>query len=131
MQEQRKNINKVLLWLTGLLFLSHGLLPHHHHFDSVFAHAENQQQEGHTAKHSGEIPAHCHAFNMLIIEKPGISGISTAGKVAHSDFVANNDDHFCVNKNNSGGSKLFNRHDIPLALIFPDNSPTRGSPAFT
>lgn len=69
MHKRMKITHLLFIWLTGPMFFAHGI-THHHHFDSVFEHS---QQCGHDDGHSENNPAHCHAFNDLIVDKTTVS----------------------------------------------------------
>jgi len=43
MRKRIKNINLLLMWLIGLMFFTHAVIPHQHHFDSIYEH----NQEAH------------------------------------------------------------------------------------
>ena len=62
----KKNIGMLTIILTSIMFASHEIIPHHHHFDSVYSHVsdstndcdgkENNKEQDHNR-------IHCHAFN--------------------------------------------------------------------
>ena len=57
-------------FLAGLIILAHAVVPHHHHFDSVETHPENQECENtRPDKHNENPDTHCHALNLIISEK--------------------------------------------------------------
>ena len=71
MSIHRKNIKILIVWLAGLIITAHGIVPHHHHFDSVFSHVENEPcTPGHDEEEKQEEDGsqHCHAFNESIID---------------------------------------------------------------
>ncbi len=120
-----KNINLLFLWLTGLLFFSHGITPHHHHFDSVFEHG---RQTGHPDEHSEDSPLHCHSFNDLAVDKTGVSTINISIPESFKTIISGNDMHLRVIANPSGKITVANQDDAPPEVAFVKNSPTRGSP---
>ncbi len=65
---QRKNkIKMLLLILLGLVFSMHSFIPHHHHFDSLFGHLQNETKE-HSEEHHSDKTSHCHAFNESFVD---------------------------------------------------------------
>jgi len=65
---QKKNkIKMLLLILLGLIFSMHSFIPHHHHFDSLFGHLQNETKE-HSEEHHEDKTSHCHAFNESFVD---------------------------------------------------------------
>lgn len=65
-----KNISIALVWLAGLILFNHAVLPHHHHFDSLFSHQNNTECSNSQSEEQNEdSDSHCHAFNDIIFEK--------------------------------------------------------------
>ena len=123
--QKRKHINLLFIWLTGLMFFTHGITPHHHHFDSVFEHS---QQAGHADEHSEDNPLHCHAFNDLTIDKAGISSNRISFVPLLLAVIAEGE----IQQQTAGqahGLLLFSHgKDGTTTSGFLINSPTRGSP---
>jgi hypothetical protein len=58
------------LWLAGLIFIAHLVLPHDHHIAGTLSNQdENCPDSNSTAHHHPGFPVHCHAFNDLASEK--------------------------------------------------------------
>ena len=109
-----------------LMILMHALIPHHHHFDSVF---EHNQQTGQASQHSEDNPLHCHAFNELVTDKTVIS-VNNVSPVDDLSIVISDDDfRLRVTEIPVDAVIAINRDMNPAGEIFPENSPTRGSPA--
>lgn len=123
MQKRIVNINLIFIWLTGLMFFSHGVTPHHHHFDSLFEHSDS-------SGHSDDNPSHCHAFNDLVADNTGIS-ISNFSIYNNITGLFPENDSYFRNTENSFGIINWSKQDNRLIKsVFPESSPTRGSPAF-
>jgi len=65
----------LLLLLAFFAYLSHAMVPHHHH-DGVLRHTEesncthsHDHEDAASHDHEEEAPLHCHAFNNLVFEK--------------------------------------------------------------
>ncbi len=70
MRKTAKYITNFILFFCGIIILSHGIIPHDHHFelfhsDKAKTLCENEIQE----KHGHDTALHCHAFNLLTLEK--------------------------------------------------------------
>ena len=120
MRKKTENIRLVFVWITGLFLLSHGIIPHHHHFDSVYDHRQqsNQQEE--------DNPLHCHAFNHLVPEK-------TTGHNVNILPVAVVDSDYCFDSINEPGN-IFQDYFVKIFVYkypYLKHSPTRGSPLFS
>ncbi|MDF1547387.1 MAG: hypothetical protein P1P88_06175 [Bacteroidales bacterium] len=63
----KKSIRKsMILFLSFGLFMmiGHGIIPHHHHSDSIYSHKESHcPTDKQDQKSRQEAPFHCHAFN--------------------------------------------------------------------
>ena len=70
MEIYRKNIKILIVGFIGLMVAAHEIVPHHHHYDSLYSHEEydtcspdhdkqEKQQDG---------SEHCHAFNESIVD---------------------------------------------------------------
>lgn len=69
-----KNTGLFLLWLAGLVIFSHEIIPHHHHFHSVYTSSHFNHHEDCEQTHEGDEPFdgsdyHCHAFNDITVER--------------------------------------------------------------
>lgn len=65
-----KHTSKFLILIAGIIIFAHAVVPHHHHFDSIEAHADNLECENtRHDKHNENPDTHCHAFNLIISEK--------------------------------------------------------------
>jgi hypothetical protein len=84
-QDNKTTIYSIELWTQSIIFepsmmkrrsiaflfagiltviLGHGMVPHHHHFDSILSHPNcRQQDQGTHDRHPGDPKSHCHAFN--------------------------------------------------------------------
>ncbi|MCF6171347.1 MAG: hypothetical protein L3J66_10255 [Bacteroidales bacterium] len=125
MQKRTNKIQLLFIWLTGLMFFAHGITPHHHHFDSVFGH---HQQENHTDEPPENIPAHCHAFNDLVIVTTGVSISNISISYNFSAFILESDLQLSLAENSFSGIPISHREQHPPEKVFLKNSPTRGSP---
>jgi hypothetical protein len=77
MTKKGKNIAIVLLWLAGLVIFSHEVIPHHHHFHSVYTHNHATHGDGCDHSHEEGEPFddgsnHCHAFNDITVERQSV-----------------------------------------------------------
>jgi hypothetical protein len=77
-----KHIPVLLLWLAGLTLTAHQLIPHDHCINDPFSKCQAPLSNSH---HKSGFPAHCHAFNDLIMEKLRPDYISHNTQV---DFIA-------------------------------------------
>ena len=122
MHKRRKKIKLSLVWLIGLMLFSHAVIPHHHHFDSVFEHSQE-------TNHSDEKSQHCHAFNDLY----AIDIVVSFNNISINDnilFIISNsdlDDWVLFSEKKTDTDK---KRDIPPEEKYFNNSPTRGSPIF-
>jgi len=66
----RKNIKILIVWLAGLMITAHEIVPHHHHYDSIYSHEEydpcNSGRDQQEKQEDGS--EHCHAFNESIVD---------------------------------------------------------------
>jgi len=120
MHKRAKKIKLTLIWLISLMLFSHAVIPHHHHFDSVFEHSQESD-------HSNEKSQHCHAFNDLYNTNAAVSvnDISIYNNILF--IIFNNDlDNWVSYSDKKPDTN--NKHDIPPEEKYFNNSPTRGSP---
>ncbi len=116
MQRKRENTRLIFVWVAGLLLLFHGLIPHQHHFDSVFEH--NQTEE--------KAPLHCHAFNDIVPEKISYSFQSLIS------FNAVTGVHYFNLEIEPETFVLRFYDELPVhSLFFTKHSPVRGSPVLS
>ena len=116
MQRKRENTRLFFVWVAGLLLLFHGLIPHQHHFDSVFEHKQTEENA----------PLHCHAFNDIVPEKISYSfhNIITLNAVTgvHSFDLEIEPETLVL--------EFYN--EFPYrTLTYTKHSPTRGSPVLS
>jgi len=65
-----KNIPVFCLWVAGLSFYAHLLVPHDHHLADSFANKDDDcPVSSGKPGHSSGFPIHCYAFNDLTSEK--------------------------------------------------------------
>jgi len=117
MLRKTENINLVFLWILGAMLLFHGVIPHHHHFDSVFEHTSQPAQ-------GEDNPSHCHAFNNLIPEKVTSSEVKTP--LIFTSFIA--DCNLFIEEPFFKALKTYIVIPKVLNNRFAEHSPTRGSP---
>ncbi len=64
--------------MAGLIIMAHGVIPHHHHYDSIYSHtdyhpctASHEHQHDHETKkeHEKDAGQHCHAFNESKVDR--------------------------------------------------------------
>jgi hypothetical protein len=68
-----KGISVFSLWLAGLIFTAHLLIPHDHCLPDSFTTNEGSSPFSHgKTSHNSGFPVHCHAFNDLVSEKANI-----------------------------------------------------------
>ncbi len=125
-----KHTSKFLILIAGIMILSHAVIPHHHHFDTVEDHPENIECKTSNTDSPNEKPdSHCHAFNLIISEKGSDLGIHSAplsnfnldlfGISTDFDFVSK------LNEVNFTHCFIFSPHK----LIFLTNHSSRAPPA--
>jgi len=75
-------------FIAGLIILAHTVVPHHHHFDFLFSHQDIEQCDRADQNNNSEIPdTHCHAFNLLVVDKDhGHAKIHSLPVDLHADF---------------------------------------------
>ena len=120
-----KYINLSLVWLISLMLLSHVLIPHHHHYDSVFEHQQNHDND---KQHSEDNATHCHAFNQLDIIKIQLTSDKSSIQKSFSSLASNSSFDAVIIETNTAlltfQKTLYNKQ-----VFYPDY-PTRGSPSF-
>ena len=126
MQQRTKKITLLFIWLTGLMFFAHSIIPHHHHFDSVF---EHHQATGQAGQHSEDNPVHCHAFNDLAVDKAVVSFSNVSIADDFAAVVSDNDPNILVNDHSETEMIPVLQDEIPFETAFFKNTPSRGSPA--
>ncbi len=126
MQKRTKNINLLFIWLIGLIFFAHGITPHHHHFDPVI---EQHQNENNQNGQNEDNPLHCHAFNDLVMDKPGASFSNISVPDTFTAVNTESDLRFRIAENPCGIINTTNRDKICPDDVFSDLTPARGSPA--
>lgn len=120
MQKGIKNINITLVWLIGLMLFSHAVIPHHHHFDSVFDHSHQNEQSDSNSKQ-------CHAFNYLLVDEARIITVDNSTYDNHLFAIFNNEsDSWFTDANPK--SVICQKLHISVVEFYFDNTPTRGSP---
>jgi hypothetical protein len=71
-------VNRILkqfgIWvalIAGSVIAGHELVPHHHHYDSVYTHEQNDdcETENETLPDSSSPSQHCHALNEIFVGK--------------------------------------------------------------
>ncbi|WP_198416754.1 hypothetical protein [Marinilabilia rubra] len=77
MTKNGKNIALFFLWLAGLVIFSHEIIPHHHHFHSVYTHTHTTHGDDCDHSHKSGDPFddasnHCHAFNDITVERQNL-----------------------------------------------------------
>jgi len=119
-----KNTISIFLLITGLVILSHSILPHDHHYDNHLETTHEEHQEKNT---SGNEPIHCHFFNDIVIEKVSISHKSIVKPISLFILYITN---ISFNFTEDLGHKSFTNQafHFPSKLFLSENSPTRGSP---
>lgn len=79
MSISRKNIKILIVWLAGLMIMAHEIIPHHHHYDSIYSHVEYDpctKGHDHDEKQEEDGSQHCHAFNESIVNWTDYSKIN-------------------------------------------------------
>ena len=124
MQKEYKNIISIFLLITGLVILSHSILPHDHHYNYLTQENHNEHSE---KDDSGHEPIHCHFLNEVILTKITISQISNIQYVSAANSLLRicklDDSNLSVLPNTIADS--YQLYDY---IVFIDSSPTRGSP---
>ena len=65
-----KNIGLIFIGLAGLVIMAHGVVPHHHHYDSIYAHTDdNPCTAAHKHERKENKKQHCHAFNESKVDR--------------------------------------------------------------
>ncbi len=65
-----KHRGKFFVLIAGIIIFAHAVIPHHHHFDSIESHWDSSANNTPSADSHEENPeTHCHAFNMVVVEK--------------------------------------------------------------
>ena len=126
MQIGVSHIKIFFLWVTALVIMSHSVTPHQHHFDSVI---ECNHEVNQAINNTDSSPLHCHAFNILFIEKTEVS----ADKISIVDnvpgFIALNEIYIqCLDDKLWESIKARAKDDCLPYQFFLKDSPTRGSP---
>ncbi|WP_016778616.1 hypothetical protein [Anaerophaga thermohalophila] len=87
-----KNIALFLLWMAGLVIFLHEVIPHHHHFHSVYVNVpvagdstSCEYSHGHNEPFD-DARNHCHAFNDITVERNSIVKISQPWEVNDSNL---------------------------------------------
>lgn len=77
MNLKRQHIGRLFTFFAGLIIIAHTVVPHHHHFE--LTHSSEQEstceiptQEKNTKAHD----SHCHAFNVLVLEKTSTTSLN-------------------------------------------------------
>ncbi len=61
---------KFFVLIAGIIILAHTVIPHHHHFDSIESHWDSScNKTSNSDTHEGNPETHCHAFNIVVVEK--------------------------------------------------------------
>ncbi|RLD68105.1 MAG: hypothetical protein DRI84_00535 [Bacteroidetes bacterium] len=112
-----------LLLITGLVVISHSIIPHVHHYSTE---CEIEHQEHHDDSNS--IPKHCHFLNDIVFDDVvlTINHIFFDNVPIHLDKLI--DAKFPFEVFSSKGTHLLEKCNFTDFLIFFESSPTRGSP---
>ena len=122
-----------MVFLAGVLITAHEVIPHHHHFDSVYAHsndAEDHCTEPGTDKNHEDNPIHCHAFNEIYVDRVNNESVSLEIYLPINDFY-----FFDIDLNESTeyykkSRILPSRQSTPKETYLQKDSPLRGPPFF-
>ncbi len=125
MQKGIKDIRVFLLCFTGLVFFSHAVIPHYHHFNSIL---EYNHLATHKDGHSGNHPLHCHSLNDLATDETVISTNKISLGKTLSDIAAINNIRFQYSGSFHERINSSATYDSILSFVFLKNSPSRGSP---
>jgi hypothetical protein len=120
----------IFIGLASLVIFTHAILPHHHHFDSLFSHHEEEASDScHQENHPEDKAEHCHAFNDLVVEKIRHSKTVTPIVKVLSDAMTINDFSFDFIENPIVKPEFIYSNKCLLNSCLNNNAPTRGSPA--
>ena len=125
MAKKYKNTISIFLLITGLLMLSHSVLPHDHHYDNFVEVNHNEHQE---KNNKGQEPIHCHFFNDIVVDNSN----STANQnlVKQIILLFSYIPELNIDFENTPVHKTIFYDDFhyPNFPSYIDVSPTRGSP---
>ncbi len=125
MQKGVKNISIFFILFAGLIFFSHAVIPHNHHFNPVLY---SNQQSNHEDGHSENSPLHCHAFNDLAVDKLVITTNNIS--ILKTVFLVGieNADYFSNSGRPNGSVNFLLSDDKILSFIFLKTYTTRAPP---
>ena len=126
MAKKYKNTISIFLLITGLVMLSHSILPHDHHYDNFAEVNHNEHQE---KNEKGQEPIHCHFFNDVVINKITSSSQSIVKQITLLyNYIS--ELNFDIEDNSVIKTIFYNDFYYPNFPTYLDISPTRGSPSF-
>lgn len=79
MNSNGQHIGRLFTFFAGLIILAHAVVPHHHHFEGTHSSEQELTCESPAQEKSNEeenTDFHCHAFNILIVEKTTQSSLN-------------------------------------------------------
>lgn len=123
-----KYTSVISLWLAGLAFIAHLLLPHDHHIADTFSNQDkNCPASNDKSNHHPVFPVHCHVLNDLASEKTINYFIS---KYIQSDYKSAGEypDAFSFDFPVSGGTITDKQEPFPVYNL-PGLSPLRAPPS--
>lgn len=127
----RKNIKILIVWLAGLIITAHGIVPHHHHFDSIYSHAEYDPctpGDDHEEKKEEDGSQHCHAFNESIVDWVDYSKINFHPVTQLQDVILISPE--ILERFNTSYFEYHSTYDIsPFSHFIFYESPLRAPPA--
>ncbi len=92
----RQNTGILFIGISVLIMFFHSVIPHHHHFDSLFTHFEKVHSPEKGCNGNGEdSPGHCHAFNELAVDKI----VSSNGFAPELTAILDNEQEIIIPRN--------------------------------
>lgn len=86
MNLKEKYTAKFLVLIAGIIIFAHTVFPHHHHFDTIESHPDNLEcGTTKTDKQSDNPETHCHALNIVVLEKTS-NNVVKPSLVSHIQF---------------------------------------------
>ncbi|MFB6342292.1 hypothetical protein ACE1ET_11225 [Saccharicrinis sp. FJH62] len=131
MKRFKKYIGLLFILLSGILISAHELIPHHHHFDSVYSHtSESPFKTTPDTQHGNheDSSSHCHAFNDSFVDRILTARYNFVQPEYFFIAIVNTETELQPEVYLSNiftfGPVCFKQHN------FPDSDPLRGPPQF-
>ena len=122
MNKHHKYITAVFLLIINLIIITHGIIPHDHHYDNA------SDVEHHHNDNSDGTPFHCHFFNNIDFDEVRTNDFTNIIKKTPVVYTVSLSNLFNLEFLYQVKDIIHLSDKLPDYCVLLTNSPTRGSP---